>query len=88
MKWEDLEPGDVLEYTDEYVERVIPRARLPIFWTKNRIFHIRKIEISTSTIRIYLIGNNYPVPIERETGIDTEFSYLYKGPIFKIKELV
>lgn len=94
MKWNDLIPGDIIEYTDDYIEKVCPR--LTGLWKTNRVFIIReissydkenkilRIRFKSATSKDVFYGT---FPMEIETGADFDFKHLYNGPAFKIIKL-
>lgn len=91
MLWSDLVPGDVLEYTTEYIEKVCPR--LPGLWKTTRVFTIREIsrrigrENEILNIKFKEIVGNSNFPIVIKTGADYDFEYMYNGPAFRIVKL-
>lgn len=85
MKWEDLEPGDVLEYTEEYINLVLPYSGLPKWWVENRIFTIEKISVpNRKRINISFVGCMDHFPMNTETGADAGYTNYYAGPAFKV----
>lgn len=84
-------PGDILEYTKEYIENV--RPQLPGYWGYGKTFTVSKILDSFSDggrvvyISFKEISNGDRFPMEVATGADFEFKHLYSGPAFKIVKL-
>lgn len=91
MRWTDLEPGDVLEYTNEYREFVTPE--LGGYWATGKLFTIKTIQYEGNIVLIKfkeLEGDDAQdiFPLSIIDGADEEFRCLYNGPAFKIVKLV
>lgn len=90
MKWEDLEPGDVLEYTKEYEELVVPIVNFNKWWDNRKYFTVKNIKPQKdgTTINISFVetpADEFPMLISN--GADRDFINFYNGPAFKIVSL-
>ena len=84
MKWEDLEPGDVLEYTEEYKGTVA--KNLAGYLMSGKYFTVEKISLSSGLIFINFCecGPSCFI-IRKDDGSDDD--EIYRFPAFKIVKL-
>lgn len=90
MRWEDLEPGDVVKFTDKVIDYYESSFFGWVISIKNKFFKIRYIEIMNSYdvgyISLYLDGYHNIINLKFDGEAYTGFSD-FSGPILEIVSL-
>lgn len=85
MRWEDLMPGDVLEYTEDYKRLIVSCVCFYGNWKNSNYFTIAKIDKYEHKLLIHFLEiTTGDFPMDIDTGADLEYTHVYNGPVFKI----